>query len=511
MVSILHREMRIASRRRWTFWSRVVTSALAFISGLFLILISSMQATVSGTYLFKSLVFSSFWFCLIQGVRRASASISDERREGTLGLLFLTDLRPIDVIAGKLFAVAIPLIQPLLAFLPVLAISVLLGGITGGEIFRAGLTLASILLYSISAGLFVSCVSRKAEETGQGTIFLLLAMVALPPIFGRGPLHWLRYFSPWSAYTTIPDPGYRVSGEDFWYSLLVTNLFAAALLLAAGYFLRRRDDEPLVVNVKSMRAFIPKPRVNRAAHAAILDRNPGEWLAVRHSMGPAGKWIFNGITFAFAVFAAVLANAFNFPEGRYAALAVLLVTALLILLRLASQASYPLAEARRSGAIEMMISTPLNPKCLITGQLISLRNQFLPALGMLLIASVFIIGLQRGEHGILEIAESMIAIGLFWGALALVTSTVAAFGMWMGLREPSPNAAFFKTLVFTILPLLLGGCLRFALPVGYLIVLLVAVLQITGRDLQRLLRKEKKFRDATPLGAIVPAPPIISS
>src|SRR4051794_14580015 len=106
MLSILHREMRIASRRRWTFWSRVVTTALAFISGLFLILVGAMQATVSGTYLFKTLVFISFWFCLIQGVRRAAASISDEKREGTLGLLFLTDLRPIDVIGGKLFASA---------------------------------------------------------------------------------------------------------------------------------------------------------------------------------------------------------------------------------------------------------------------------------------------------------------------------------------------------------------------------------------------------------------------
>src|ERR1051325_7200203 len=113
MLSILERELRIASRRRWTFWSRVVTSLVAFGSGLFLVLRARRMA--NGQYLFSALIFVSFWICLIQGVRRAAASISDEKRDGTLGLLFLTALRTIDIIAGKLSAVAIPLIQPVLA------------------------------------------------------------------------------------------------------------------------------------------------------------------------------------------------------------------------------------------------------------------------------------------------------------------------------------------------------------------------------------------------------------
>src|SRR5688572_21968115 len=137
MVSILHREMRIASRRKWTFRNRVMTSAGAFVVGALLTLISTVQPAMTGGYMFKTMMFFSFWFCVIQGVRHASGSIADEKRDGTLGLLFLTDLRPIDIVSGKLFSAAIPLIQPLLAFVPVLSISVLLGGTTGGEIFRA--------------------------------------------------------------------------------------------------------------------------------------------------------------------------------------------------------------------------------------------------------------------------------------------------------------------------------------------------------------------------------------
>jgi hypothetical protein len=512
MVSILHREMRIASRRRWTFWSRVVTSVFSFVCGMFLILISAFQGGVTGSYLFLTLVFVSFCFCLIQGVRHAAASVSDEKRDGTLGLLFLTDLRPIDIIAGKLFAVAIPLIQPLLAFLPVLAISVLLGGITGGEIFRAALTLGSILLYSIAAGLFVSSVSRKSEETGQSTIFLLLAILALPRIFGRGQFHALRYLSPWTAYANISDPGYRVNGQEFLYSLLVTNLFSVGLLLGSGFFIRRRWEDRPTVHLKSAAIGISKPRISSAKRAALLDRNPGEWLAARHAMGPLATALFILLSLAVSVFAAFVANSSSFGgaggPGKVAALIVLTLGGLLILVRLASQASYSLAEARQSGAIEMMISTPMDPKCLITGQVASLGRQFLAPLGMLLIASVFIVSYEKG---VLEFAGSILMIGIFWGALTLVTATVAAFGMWMGLREKTPNAAFFKTLIFTILPIIFGWCMVFVLLIGYIILLLVSISQLTGRDLRRLLRNEKKISEMTPVAPIVPAPPIIKT
>ena len=502
MLSILHREMRIASRRRWTFWSRVVTSVLSFVCGLFLILVSSFQRGASGNYLFTLLIFVSFWFSLVQGVRRAAASISDEKRDGTLGLLFLTDLRPIDIVGGKLFSVAIPLIQPLLAFLPVLAISVLLGGITGGEIFRAALTLASILFYSISAGLFVSSISRKSEETGQSTIFFLLAMLALPRILSWGKFRWLHYFSPWTAYTNIPDPGYRMNGHEFWFTLLVTNLFSFVLLIGAAWFLQHRwEDRPVALKKQLILPNIRKPMQTRR-RAALLDRNPGEWLAARHSMGTFSKWSFTALTAVLSIVAAVLANTFE----RAAGVALLSVAGLLVLVRLASQASYPLAEARRSGGLEMLLSTPLNPKYLITGQIAALRDQFLPPLGMLLISSVFIISY---ENGVLALAGSLLGVGIAWAVLLLLTATVAAFGMWMGLREKSPNAAFFKTVVITILPCFLLGCLWFLLPIGYIILLLVSISQLTGRDLLRLIRNEKKLSEMTPITPIVAAPPVI--
>ncbi|HEY6226589.1 MAG TPA: hypothetical protein VI282_05645 [Verrucomicrobiae bacterium] len=497
MLSILERELRVASRRRWTFWSRVITSVIAFGAGLFLVMAAGSLPTANGQYLFNALVFVSFWICLIQGVRRAAASISDEKRDGTLGLLFLTDLRTIDIIAGKLSAVAIPLIQPVLAFVPVLAFSVLLGGTTGGEILRAGLTLASILLYSISAGLFVSSVSRGVE-TGQSTIFLLLANLALPRWLAYGLWNWVRYLSPWSAYANIPDPGYRVSPDEFRYSLLVMNALAALLLTGAGLFLKRRWEDRVIVKTQPARAIAPRRPVEQKKRAAILDRNPGEWLASRHSMGIFSKGVFIILTVVLCLLAAVVSNAFGTGGGSAEGMAVLALAALLLLIRLASQASYPLAEARRSGAIEMLISTPLDPKCLISGQLVSLRNQFIVPFGMLLITSFFIIT-QAGD--VSEFAGIIIGTVVFWGFIALLGATITAFGMWMGLREKSPNAAFFKTIAFTLLPILFGWCFIswFGLPVAYLVLFAISIANITGASLRRLLRNEKPMPEMTPV------------
>lgn len=511
MLSILHREMRIGSRRRWTVWGRVAASLAGFVIAFFLLLASWFTQSATGQYIFKALVLFAFWFSLIQGVRKAASSISDEKRDGTLGLLFLTPLRTIDIVAGKVFAVALPLVQPLLAFVPALAISVLLGGTTGGEIFRATLTLATILLYSISAGLFVSSVSR-GEQTGQSTIFLLLASLFVPRILGHGPLFKLRYFSPWSAYATIPDPGYRVSGDEFWYSLLFTNVVSAAALAAGGFFLRRRWESQPVMQMRPAGAPSAKRQIDHNRRAAILDRNPGEWLAARHAMGRISKWLLSGAIFALCLLVTGIPTLVG-GAGRVEAIVVVSVLVFLLLVRLASQASYPLAEARRCGAIEMMLSTPINPNCLITGQLVSLRNQFLPPFGMLIITSTLIItfGPSGGEF-----LGSLFLVGIFSGLVTLLTATVAAFGMWMGLRDKTPNAAFFKTMLFTLLPILLSGCFVFwvILPPYYLVLLLTSIAQLTGSRLIRLLRKEKKVLEMTPVGAPPPpivAPPILKS
>ena len=106
--------------------------------------------------------------------------VSSEKREGTLGLLFLTDLKGYDVICGKLAANSLNALYGLVAILPVLSLPVMLGGVTFTQFVRTALTLLSIMVFSLSVGIFVSTHSRNERKAMFFTVLLLLAAFFLP-------------------------------------------------------------------------------------------------------------------------------------------------------------------------------------------------------------------------------------------------------------------------------------------------------------------------------------------
>lgn len=71
-------------------------------------------------------------------------SLSRERREGTLGFLFLTDLQGY-VVAGKLAGLALIPLHGLLATFPIAALTLCLGGVTAGEFWRTQWVVANTL------------------------------------------------------------------------------------------------------------------------------------------------------------------------------------------------------------------------------------------------------------------------------------------------------------------------------------------------------------------------------
>ena len=56
---------------------------------------------------FTGLMMISFIYSLVAGRRFTADCLSEEKREGTLGLLFLTDLKGYDVVLGKVAATSL--------------------------------------------------------------------------------------------------------------------------------------------------------------------------------------------------------------------------------------------------------------------------------------------------------------------------------------------------------------------------------------------------------------------
>src|SRR4051794_13883975 len=135
---------------------------------------SGTAATEAGKVLFAILTWMAVAAALSAGLFFTSDCLSEEKREGTLGFLFLTDLRGYDVVAGKLLSNSLRGFFALLALLPILGITLLMGGVTGLQFWKTSLALVNALFFSLAAGLFVSAAGRDSQKVMAGTFLLLL-------------------------------------------------------------------------------------------------------------------------------------------------------------------------------------------------------------------------------------------------------------------------------------------------------------------------------------------------
>src|SRR5438876_11445161 len=142
LLPIVERELRVASRRRATYWLRFVI-ALG-VCALWFLLVTFGPSGVLGTrgqMVFMSISTIAFGFSLLAGVMLTADCLSQEKREGTIGLLFLTELQGYDVVLGKLMATSLHAFYGLAAILPLLAYSMLVGCVAAGEFCRIALPL----------------------------------------------------------------------------------------------------------------------------------------------------------------------------------------------------------------------------------------------------------------------------------------------------------------------------------------------------------------------------------
>ena len=192
LLPIVARELRVAARRHSTYSTRLVIALTGIaICVFFYSLNLRASARLLGRYTFEGLSGLAFGYCLFAGRRWTADCLSEEKREGTLGLLFLTDLKGYDVVLGKLAATSLNAFYGLFAIFPVLALPLLMGGVTNGEFWRMVLVLVNLFLFSLAVGVLASSLSRIARQAMalNFLLFLLLA-VSLPACAGL-----IAYFS----------------------------------------------------------------------------------------------------------------------------------------------------------------------------------------------------------------------------------------------------------------------------------------------------------------------------
>src|ERR1041385_8470469 len=142
-LPVVERELRVAARRWYTYWTRFFAAlgTLGICAWVWIYGVSDRPTAERGQALFWVISGLAFTYSLLVGVIVTADSISEEKREGTLGLLFLTDLKGYDVVLGKLAATSLNALYRLFCVFPILAIPLLLGSLTLGEFGRMALVL----------------------------------------------------------------------------------------------------------------------------------------------------------------------------------------------------------------------------------------------------------------------------------------------------------------------------------------------------------------------------------
>src|ERR1041384_2306875 len=180
-LSIAARELRVAARNPSPPRQRLATSLVAlFLAGFglwFLTLFGSRP--VSGEQLFFTLSRLTFIFACLAGPALTADCINEERNNGTLGLLFLTNLPAISVSLGKLTGYGLLALYSIVSIVPVMALPALLGGADAGSLAKTALVLFVTLFLSLTMGMFASTLCRKPWGAAAATLSLLAVFVVI--------------------------------------------------------------------------------------------------------------------------------------------------------------------------------------------------------------------------------------------------------------------------------------------------------------------------------------------
>jgi hypothetical protein len=380
-LPVAERELRVSARKRGTYWLRLA-AGLAAAALLFLFYLAAWLMPGGagprgrmGPALFQVLMWLSLAAGLSMGLFLTSDCLSEEKRESTIGLLFLTDLRGYDIVLGKLLATSLRAFYAMLAVFPVVGIAFVMGGVTGIQFWRASLAVVNAIGASLTVGLFVSAISRQSQKALLGTLVVLALWIGLGPAIGAAGA-----VSPRAGWLigvlALTSPGYLLYAASawgrtpFWWGLLV-NQGVAWLFLAAGCLLlprawQEKASQP-ALNSSTWRyawRFGKAPRRQRLRQR-LLGENPIAWLLARERWQTALVWGS----------AVLLVGGLGLlvVDQRYPILATAWnsCSSLVLLLFYLGAAAYAVRfglEARRNGMLELLLVTPLTVKQIVQGQ-----------------------------------------------------------------------------------------------------------------------------------------------
>jgi hypothetical protein len=347
-----------------------------------------------------------------------------------------------------------------------MAIPLLAGGVSGAEFGRVILAAINILFFSLAIGVFASAACREERAAGSVTIVTLIFFAAGFPAIGGFVTDWAN--DPVMALFLIPSPGYSAfmafdqiyqsataAKENYFYQSIVTIHVCAWIFLLLACAIVPRSWQDKTERGSALRRWLDRLRYGTAAmrifhRRQALALNPFYWLVSRDRMSMWLTWGLLVLTGLVWIWGLVKFKRDFLSEPTY----FLTGFSLHVVLKLwlAGDAGKRFGHDRKSGALELVLSTPLSIRNIVSGQLLGLWKQFAgPAMVVLALDAIFLWAERQNNEWVLICVVGMITLVVDLLALAWV-------GMWMGLRSRYANrAAAASVMRVMVLPWLVWG------------------------------------------------------
>jgi ABC-type transport system involved in multi-copper enzyme maturation permease subunit len=514
---IAWRELREGARRSRNYWLRSVggacAAAILLVVGKDATVFSDVTATV-GLRIFLDLHLLLLLLIFVLVPFLTGDTIAREKREGTLGLLLMTPLSAMGITIGKALTQAFRAFTVWLAALPILALPFLLGGVTWGDFASALMMELCFGILCLAAGMLASSIVRGRTAAFSTAFVLAAGFITIPgwflslatggptlfpggasrlitgtpffagaggtvvvqyvrvsgPIpapsvnpfilsYGNGPAFFAppSFFGmPQIAQSTGWSGFFSAGSRVFWLSLLAGCFLLSLLTLwlslrfaARAVAATWKDDIPTERRLRLVERYCTPLWKNWMAKRMerALDSNPIVWLQQYSWKARTTKWTL-ALLVIFVDGLAMDTNLVFFEIIQQA-----LVMVLAIVLTVAGGGGF-LAE-KRSGALELILVTPLGAEQIIFGRILGLLKLVLPSAIIIAASSFARFSLENyyGPSGlfVMEIPFVMIAamnLALFstYFGLRCKTLAEAAVSTWIVVFAPAALTYFWVAM-----------------------------------------------------------------
>lgn len=441
---IFMRELRCREHRRTWLRQRL---RIAFAAAAVLMAFITLDTWGGGLKITRLVAVAPFvgmapFLLFIIGLHGASSLLSIERREGTLPLLLLTRLTGFEITFGKLVQSLAAQTAIFLAALPALVLPMLAVGFDFIETCLLTLACLNVLFFSLALGLLGS-VFGDTRKTSSWCLFIFLPILAdstpfsffLPGGQIRDVLVALQWLNPCAAVAHAPSAAIGFRPGIFWGYLLVTHAVAWCFAIIVGLLLPAAVRREAGLNVG-----IRRPRwwqKARNPRRPLLNRNPFLWLNSR-DWATFAVWFWLVVpAFGWAWLTWLIWATRALNVAVVFAIAVGLSWSLVLLTFIPTHASRQLLSDRLSGALELILCTPVTVQEIARGIWLSLQRRFLLplSLALLLSAGLMITGYFTSGFGGMLDPEDYSRWLLHW-SLGIFFSPLALYALcWMSMKR----------------------------------------------------------------------------